>query len=78
MIASASLLPTSEKTVNSFASRVMSSRLVVASMATVPSETSTWRMPSSRSHAIRPSTRPCMIASSVSVPPSTTGMSWAR
>ena len=40
----------------------------------MPSETSTWRRPSSRSQAIRPSTRPWRIAISVSVPPSTTGM----
>ena len=42
-------------------------------IAIVPSEISTWRMPSSRSHATSPSTRPSRSAISVSVPPSTTG-----
>ena len=74
MMKSASLLPTSASTVNSPASRSISSRLTSGSSAIVPSETSTWRRPSSRSQAISPSTRPWRIASSVSVPPSTTGM----
>ena len=73
---SASLLPTSASTTNSRDSRSISSRLTSASSVIVPSEISTWRRPSSRSHAISPSTRPWRIAISVSVPPSTTGIPW--
>jgi hypothetical protein len=37
-----------------------------------------WRSPSSCIQAIRPSMRPSRSAISVSVPPRTTGTSWAR
>ena len=65
---SASLLPTSESTVKSRASVRIRCVLTSGSKAIVPSEISTWRRPSSFSQAINPSTRPCLIATSVKRP----------
>ena len=79
MISSASLEPTSEKTVKpSLASFEISDSFSSRAREIVPSEISMCSSPSSRSHAIRPSARFWLSATSVSVPPSTTGMSWAR
>ena len=45
------LLPTSEITVNSAASWAISARLSSTAIASEPLETSTWSIPSSRSHS---------------------------
>src|SRR4051794_29828366 len=79
MILRSSLEPTSLRTVKPSPARRRTSRHFSAgSMVIVPSETSTWVSASSRSQAISPSTRPWRIASSVSVPPRTTGIPWVR
>ena len=67
-----SLEPTSERTVNSSASREISSSLRSNSMLSVPSESSMWSSPSSLSQATRRSRRFWAMASSVSVPPNMT------
>src|SRR3954451_22673229 len=79
MIVRASLEPTSLRTVKPSEARWRTrSHFWPGSIVIVPSETSTWSMRSSRSHLTSPSTRPWVMASSVSVPPRTTGMPCAR
>jgi hypothetical protein len=79
MMKAASLLPTSDRTVKpSPASRSISASLRSCGSSIVPSETSTCSIPSSCSQSTSCSTLSCAIATSVSVPPSTTGMPWSR
>ena len=72
------LLPTSAITVNSPASCAIIARLSSTAIASEPFETSTWSIPSSRSHSRYSSTRPCSNAISSSVPPRLTAMSASR
>src|SRR4051794_16964957 len=79
MIFVSSLEPTSLRTTKpSPASRRMSASFSSAESVIVPSETSTCSRRSVCSQPTSASTRPSRIASSVSVPPSTTGMPCAR
>ena len=68
-----SFSPTSAKTVKSAASFSISAAFSSGGIWTVPLDTSTCSIPSSFSQALNSSIRPCAQASSVSVPPSSTG-----